>query len=245
MEHQPCPNVGCAQYRIQHRNMTMKKLELEKELEQIKRTQNTTFNDAVSRNAVTQFRDAATGEMGLMMPNGEVMTREKVLKKIEIANKCMETSCAYEKKNRELVEEIKFIKIGSEKAYTEMRRLEKILAGFERTKTFEFTEEQHKQTVKINEELASEVEALEYDMHRLQEENALLARKNERMKREIAELKRNKTDSPTNEQPPKAPRIMKRKQKRNPLDDSDDKAWQRIPVTPRHPQSPEMDFGDE
>ena len=226
--------------------MTLKKLELEKELEELKRAQNSTFNNAVSRNATAQFRDAVTGETGLMMPNGEIMTREKVLKKIEIAKKCMETSCAYEKKNRELVDEIKVIKIGSEKAFNEMRRLEKILAGFEKTKTFEFTDEHHRQTVKMNEELASEVETLEYEMHRLQEENALLARRNERMKREIEELKKARSESPAEDRPiRKTPRIAKRMTKRRSIDESEDDEWQQIPASPPRAQSPELDFGDE
>ena len=246
----PCPNASCAQYRIQHRNMTLKKIELEKELEQLRRAQDTTFNRAVAQNAVTQFRDAATGEMGLMMPNGEIMTREKVMKKMEIAAKCMETSCAYEKKNRELVEENTRIKAGAERTFNEMRRLERILAGFERTRTFEFTQEHHKQTLKLNEELACEVETLEYEMHRLQEENALLKRKNERMQRELTRRNSEQERRPS----PATPRITKKKRSsRKSLESSDEEEptqWEQFAATPIHPRSPseacfeEEDVGD-
>jgi len=238
----PCQNTTCAQYRLQHRNMTMKTLELEKELEQIKRTQNATFNNAVAQNAVTHFRDAATGEMGLMMPNGEVMTREKILKKMEIAAKCMETSCAYEKLNRDLTQRLDFMKIGFDKAYNEQRRLEKLLAGFEKPRAFEtFTEEHHKETLARNEELADEVETMEYEMHRLQEENALLVRRHQRMKKEMEALKEEikKKDKPVKEKP-QQPKIA-RKKKRAMLEEDDSDGWDQIAVTPPRTQSPEAE----
>jgi len=171
-----CTNPTCVEYRIQHKNMTLRKIDLEKEVEALQRIQATHYNTAITQNAIARVRDAATGDMGLMMPNGEVMTREKVMKKIEIAAKCMETSAAYEKQNRNLMEEIRVLKINFERAYTEMRRLETVLSGFERTKRYEpFTDQTYAATLKLNEQLAEEVEALERKVHSLQEENEMLA----------------------------------------------------------------------
>lgn len=170
-----CTNPTCIEYRTQHKNMTLRKIDLEKELEALQKIQQTHYNTAITQNAIARVRDAATGDMGLMMPNGEVMTREKVMKKIEIAAKCMETSAAYEKQNRSLMEEIRVLRINYDKAYHEMRRLETVLSGFERTKRYEpFTDQAHAAILKLNEELAEEVETLEQKVHALQEENEML-----------------------------------------------------------------------
>jgi hypothetical protein len=171
-----CTNPTCVQYRIQHKNMTLKKIDLEKELEALQKIHSTHYNTAVTHNAIARVRDAATGDMGLMMPNGEVMTREKVMKKIEIAAKCMETSAAYEKHNRSLTEEIRLLKINYDKAYSEMRRMEHMLTGFERTRKYEpLTDQTYAAALKLNEQLAEEVEALERKVHGLQEENEMLS----------------------------------------------------------------------
>ncbi len=243
-----CANATCVQYRIQHRNMTMKKLELEKELEQLKRAQDAHFNNAVSRNAVTQFRDAATGEMGMMMPNGEVMTKEKIMKKMEIAAKCMETSCAYEKQNRGVTEENKKLKEDNTRLFNEGKRLHNILIGFEKPRRYDtFTDEQHERTLIMNEELANEVEALENETHRLQEENALLVRRHKRLKDENTQLKSKKPDEP--EQQPSSPRIAKKKKRDMRLDSDDEASWDQISATPQRALSPDaenvIDFSDE
>lgn len=170
-----CNNPICAQFRIQHKNITLKRLELEKEIDQMRRAQSSQYNQAVEMRSVTPVRDAVTGEMGLMMRNGEVMTPDKIAKRMEIAAKCLETLQASEKHNRQLVEENKYLKQTNETTFNEMRRLERALAGFERTRRFEpFTQEQHKITLELNEQMATDLERLEREMHALQEENAIL-----------------------------------------------------------------------
>lgn len=180
-EHQSCPNPTCAQYRIQHKNMTLKRLELEKELQHIRRLQSNEFNQAVAQNAVTPMRDAVTGDMGLMMPNGEIITPDKMIKRMEMAKKCMETLQASEKHNRQLMEENRILKQGNETTYNEMRRLERVLNGFEKTRRYDnFTEEKYKEAVKLNDELAEQIENTEYEMHILEEENAILKQQQHR-----------------------------------------------------------------
>ena len=170
-----CTNPICAQFRIQHKNITLKRLELEKELDQMRRAQSGQFNKAVEQRSVTPVRDAATGEMGLMMRNGEVMTPDKITKRMEIATACMETLQASEKHNRQLVEENKLLKQTNEATYNEMRRLERLLTGFEQTRRFQpFTEELHAKTLERNEQLAAELDRMERTMHALQEELAAL-----------------------------------------------------------------------
>lgn len=176
-----CNNPICAQYRIQHKNITLKRLELEKELDQMRRAQSNQFNQAVETRSVTPMRDATTGDMGLMMRNGEVITPDKLAKRMEIAAKCMETLQASEKHNRQLSEENKTLKQTNEVTYNEMRRLERILSGFERTRRFDhFTNDLQRQTVERNEKLAAEVEQLERTVHALQEENAVLKQHHKR-----------------------------------------------------------------
>jgi hypothetical protein len=42
-----CNNPICAQFRIQHKNITLKRLELEKEIDQMRRAQSSQYNQAV------------------------------------------------------------------------------------------------------------------------------------------------------------------------------------------------------
>ena len=181
MSNAACTNPICAQFRIQHKNVTIKRLELEKELELMRRAQSNQFNQAVAQRAVTPIRDAVTREAGLMMPNGEVMTPEKIRKQMEIAAKCMESLQMSEKLNRQLAEENKNLKQTNERSYNEIRRLEKALNWFEKSRKYEtFTDEKHKETLKINEQMADELDELEIKMHLLEEENAALKRNNRR-----------------------------------------------------------------
>ena len=181
MSNAACTNPICAQFRIQHKNVTIKRLELEKELELMRRAQSNQFNQAVAQRAVTPIRDAVTREAGLMMPNGEVMTPEKIRKQMEIAAKCMESLQMSEKLNRQLSEENKNLKQTNERSYNEIRRLEKALNWFEKSRKYEtFTDEKHKETLKINERMADELDELEIKMHLLEEENAALKRNNRR-----------------------------------------------------------------
>jgi hypothetical protein len=176
-----CTNPICAQFRIQHKNITLKRLELEKELDQMRRIHTNEFHQAIEQRSVTPVRDAATGEMGLMMRNGEVITPDKIAKRMEIAATCMATLQATEKHNRQLAEENRFLKQTNEATYGEMRRLERLLSGFEQTRRFQpFTDELHKQTLERNEQLAAELDRMERAMHALQEELAALRQQSHR-----------------------------------------------------------------
>ncbi len=240
---QQCNNPMCVQYKLQHRNMTLKTLDMEKEIERLNRLQSTVYNHAVAQNAVAQICDASSGDTGLRMPNGEVMTQDKVLKKIQIAAKCMETAQAYEKGNRQLTEENKTLRLSYEKAYNEMRRLEQVLSGFERTRKYEvFTDETHRQTLALNEELADEVEALERRVKRLEAENASLKRKMQRMKRKEEEEEAETVIQKRRKGPQKQGTLaaIAKKARRDQLLNSDDEqAWEQIAATPQHPRSPE------
>ena len=79
-----CPNPACEQYRIQHRNITEKSIRLENELRALQRSQDAHMDAVQARQSTALYRDAATGDMGLMMPNGEVMTREKVKHSLDL-----------------------------------------------------------------------------------------------------------------------------------------------------------------
>jgi hypothetical protein len=176
-----CSNPICAQFRIQHKNMTLKRLELEKELDRMRRAQSSEYNGAVETRSVTPLRDAATGEMGLMMRNGEVMTPEKITRRMEIAAKCLETLQVSETHNRKLSDENKTLKQSNETIYNEMRRLERLLSGFERARKFDhFTDDLQRRTVERNEKLADEMERLERTVHAMQEENAVLKQQHRR-----------------------------------------------------------------
>jgi hypothetical protein len=161
--------------------LELKRLELEKELDRMRRAQLSEYHGAIETRTTTPIRDAATGEMGLMMRNGEVMTPEKITRRMEIAAKCLETLQTSETHNRKLIEENKTLKQSNEMIYAEMRRLERLLSGFERARKFDhFTDDLQRQAVERNEQLAAEVERLERTVHTLQEENAVLKQQHRR-----------------------------------------------------------------
>ena len=172
-----CTNAICLQFRIQHRNMTVKRLELEKELNLIRRAQSNEFNQAVVQRTSTPMRDSVTGDIGLLMKNGEVMTPEKLQKQMDVSARYMESLQMSEKLNRQLSEENKTLKATNERMQMEMRILEKTLNGFEKTRRYDtFTDERHRETLALNERLADELETLERQMRSLAEEHALLSR---------------------------------------------------------------------
>ena len=160
-----CTNPICAQYRMQHKNMTTRNIQLEKDTEEVRALH---FNRTVAHSAVQQIRDMQTGAMGLLI-NGEVMNPDKVMKKMEIAAKCTSTLSAVEKINRSLMEENRVLQANYERTYAEMRRLQEVSAGFERPRRFKvFTDEKHRETLKLNEQLADELEKMERKVCRLQ-----------------------------------------------------------------------------
>jgi hypothetical protein len=156
-----CTNRLCVQFRLQHRNMTHKRNELEKELDHARKQHDALFNQVVTRGEASMMREAATGENGVRLPNGEVMTAEKYIAKTKMMNQCMESLQASEKKARALAEENTRLKQERDSLYTNMRKYENMLHGFEKPRQFEaYTQETHKQTVQENHEMVERLKKL-------------------------------------------------------------------------------------
>ena len=169
-----CPNPNCAQYRLQHRNMTIRKLELEKELEKYRKSQSGNGSPDERRPSAI---DSETGEKGMVMPDGEIITPSKLALRMQISTNSLQMLQLSEKANRQLFEENTGLKQKNEHLNTEVRRLERILSGFEKARRYEpLNDERHKETLQINEQLADQVEQLEYKLHVMQEENGVLKR---------------------------------------------------------------------
>lgn len=179
MEYTPCANPVCEQYRIQHKNMTIKKLELEKELRQMAVVQ----EGGVARRNYDRVPDPETGEEGLRMPDGEIITPAKLAKRMEIAASCLSSLQVSEKNNRQLTEENRALRQTQEATHAEMRRLERVLAGFERTRRFEtFTDAMHQETLSLNEKLADQLDRAERQLRILAEDNELMQQQQRRHK---------------------------------------------------------------
>ena len=114
----PCTNRLCTQSRLQHRNMTQKRNELEKELENMRKQHDTLYNQVVTRGEASMMREAATGEDGVRLPNGEVMTAEKYLAKTRMMNQCRESLQMSEKKARLLSDDNVRLKQERDSLYT-------------------------------------------------------------------------------------------------------------------------------
>jgi hypothetical protein len=175
---EPCTNRLCAQFRLQHRNMTLKRNELEKELEAMRRKHDTIYNQVVTRGEASMMREAATGEGGVRLPNGEVMTAEKYIAKTKMMNQCRESLQASEKKARLLTDENTHLKHEKDSLYTTMRKYENMLQGFERSRQFEvFTDDAHRATLEENAKLVEHIDRMRRVERETREENAALRRR--------------------------------------------------------------------
>lgn len=171
----------CAEYRIQHRNVTIQKLEAEKELQQLRRMQASELSSAVAQRNVTPIRDPVTGMNGLIV-RGEMMTADKIMLKMDMATKYQETLHSIEKINAKLSEDNSALRRANDAAQAEIRRLEQVLGRFEKTRRHDtFTAEAHKATLELNHQLADQIERLERENHVLTEENEVLLRSQQRI----------------------------------------------------------------
>jgi len=207
----PCTNRLCTQYRLQHRNMTQKRNELEKELENMRKQHDTLYNQVVTRGEASMMREAATGEDGVRLPNGEVMTAEKFLAKTRMMNQCRESLQMSEKKARLLSDENVRLKQERDSLYAKMRKYEDMLHGFEKAKKFEvFSDDAHRDTLAKNSELVEQVDRLRRSEWELKEENAALRRRMQVYKKKeiLANLSREESSNTSTPIPRKKSRKL-------------------------------------
>ena len=176
-QHQ-CENKLCAQFRMQHRLITQKRNELEKELDHARKQHAILFNQVVTRGEQTIMREAATGEAGVRLPNGEIMTPEKFMSRTKMMNQCRDSLQVSEKRARQFAEENTRLKQERDSIYATMRKYEDMLHGFDRARHYDvFSDELHRQTVKENHRLVDQVERLRRSERETKEENRVLRRR--------------------------------------------------------------------
>lgn len=176
--HTPCTNQLCAHFRRQHGLITQRCNGLEKELDAMRLKHDALYNQVVTRGEASLAREAATGEGGLRMPNGELMTAEKFMAKTRMMNQCMASLQASEKRARQLAAENEGLKQERDALYASVRKLEDRLNGFERARHYEvFTDEMHRETLRENDQLVDEIDELRCAERVLREDNGILRRR--------------------------------------------------------------------
>jgi hypothetical protein len=136
------------------------------------------YNQVVTRGEASMAREAATGESGVRLPNGELMTPEKFMSKTKMLNQCTESLHTSEKKSRLLAEENTNLKKERDSLYTNMRKFENMLMGFERARHYDaFTDESHKAALEENSRLVDQIEELQRNEREKSEENSALRRR--------------------------------------------------------------------
>ncbi len=208
--------------------MTLKRNELEKELDAMRRKHDMIYNQVVTRGEASMMREAATGEAGMRLPTGEMMTAEKYLAKTRMMNQCRESLQASEKKARLLAEENARLKQERDSLYGSMRKFEDMLRGFERPRQFEaFTDEAHRATLAENAALVEQLDRLRRSERETREENAAMRRrmqaykKKEILSRQRAEEEGDGCESPGGAAAAAAPSVPKipRKNKKRAVDE--------------------------
>ena len=189
-----CTNQLCVQFRTQHGIITQKRNELQKELETVRDQHTRLYDQVVTHGKESMIREAATGESGVRLPNGELMTVEKFMTRTKMMNQCRESLQVSEKRARQFGEDNEKLKHERDTLYTKMRKYEDMLQGFDRARHHDvFSDENHRKTLSENAMLVEEVEQLSSNERELKEENRILRR---RMQAMIAERRKRKTEEP-------------------------------------------------
>lgn len=122
LESRNCSNRTCIEFRIQHRNATIRKLELERELNAIRLKYDMLFDQVTTQGVAATARAAAMGEEAFRLPNGELMTAEKFMERTQMLNQTRASLERSDAKLRKLLEENAQLKKEKELAINEARR---------------------------------------------------------------------------------------------------------------------------
>ena len=172
-----CSNRNCIEYRIQHRNATVKKLELERELAAIRLKYDMLYNQVSTQGAVATARVAMMGEEAFRLPNGELMTADRFMERTRMLTQTRASLERNELHLNKTLDETKAIRAEKEAAVNECRRLEILLTRFEQSRRYEvFTNDAHRDTLVENSRLVDLVDQLHKKMGEAQEEITILKR---------------------------------------------------------------------
>ena len=173
-----CPNPLCTQFRHQHRIITQKRNELEKELDNARKQHTLLYNQVVTRGEQSMMREATTGETGVRLPNGELMTPEKFMARTKMMNQCRESLQVSEQRARQFADDAAKLKVENENLYRKMRMYEDMLNGFDKARHYDtFTEDKYRTTMEENDGLVDKVDELSRSERELKEENKILRRR--------------------------------------------------------------------
>lgn len=121
-ETRTCANRACIEYRIQHRNATLKKLELERELQAIRLKYDMLFTQVTTQGVAATARAAATGEEAFRLPNGDLMTAEKFMERTQMLMQTRASLERSETKRRNMADEYSNVLKEKEFAVNETKR---------------------------------------------------------------------------------------------------------------------------
>ncbi len=117
-----CSTRSCIEFRIQHRNATMRKLELERELSAIRLKYDMLFDQVTTQGVAATARAAAIGEEAFRLPNGELMTAEKFMERTRMLTETRVSLERLDARMRTLVQENVQLKKDKESAVEETMR---------------------------------------------------------------------------------------------------------------------------
>ena len=170
----------CIEYRIQHRNATVKKLELERELTAVRLRYDMLYNQVTTQGAAATARAAETGEDAFRLPNGELMTADKFMERTRMLTQTRTSLDRSEANLTKTLDEMKTIRAEKETAVNECRRFESLLTRFEQSRRYDvFTNDTYRETTEENSRLVDRVDLLEKKLGEANEEIAILKRRSQ------------------------------------------------------------------
>ena len=117
-----CSNRTCIEFRIQHRNATLRKLELERELSAVRLKYDMLFDQVTTQGVAATARAAAMGEEAFRLPNGELMTAEKFMERTRILTQTRQSLEKTDSRLQKMKEENAKLQREKEEAVTEVKR---------------------------------------------------------------------------------------------------------------------------
>ena len=121
-EARTCSTRTCIEYRIQHRNVTLKNLELEREHVALRLKYDMLLGQVTAQGVAATARAAAMGEEAFRLPSGELMTAERFTERAQTLHQTRASCERSETKLRKLLEEYAALKREKEYAISEAKR---------------------------------------------------------------------------------------------------------------------------
>ena len=175
-----CTNRLCIEFRIQHQKATAVRLDLEKQANDWQGKFQQLHDRLVSRGLDIASREGTTGVEGFTMPNGEIMSVDRVLEVNRMLAIVRSSLQAAQVSSSEMKERLNVVLKEKEAVQATLRTTETTLRNVRVERQFIYTDDDHQTTVQANSNLVDENERLRRQIRVLEEDNLAFKHREQR-----------------------------------------------------------------